>query len=236
MLQNPSVEVANRNVERKPARQGWRIGPHELPTPAVCQQRTAIYAPCDNTGRGLRPVRHGRRAAPRRARATLAARNGAGSEPILGSCEPILCDAPARHRASMLHWRDFVVAAVSVVCTLGITHFTRLGGVRTSTGRVKSRGDKAFVLMVGLSFRDASSADTLLKAWHEAADYCMTHEPFLCARTCGLHCVRGPKNACQTRSSARSPALATSDSAPRSGQVRVRNSSVGQGPAQLRHL
>jgi hypothetical protein len=36
MLQNPSVEVANRNVERKPARQGVEDCRYGRPTPAVC--------------------------------------------------------------------------------------------------------------------------------------------------------------------------------------------------------
>jgi hypothetical protein len=101
----------------------------------------------------------------------------------------------------MAAWRDLTVAAVAVACTLGVLRFTRAGGVRTSLGRAKSRGDNAFVLMVGLQFRDAASADTLLKAWHKAADYCMTHEPFLCAQICGLQCMRGRRTrvfpACQ---------------------------------------
>ena len=75
--------------------------------------------------------------------------------------------------------RDLLVAVLSVVCTLGAVRFTPLGGVRTTTGRVKSRGENAFVLMVGLSFRDRASADTLLEAWHEAADSCYSNEPFL---------------------------------------------------------
>ena len=51
----------------------------------------------------------------------------------------------------------------------------------TTAGRPKVRGEKAFMLSVGLRFRDAASAASLLRAWTVAADYCMEHEPFLYA-------------------------------------------------------
>jgi len=123
--------------------------------------------------------------------------------------------------------RDLIVAALSVLGTLGAVRYTPLGGTRTTTGRAKSRGDNAFVLMVGLTFRDRASADTLLKAWHEAADYCMTNEPFLCAPRaaakgdllsymCRLPAAVTPLDCCF--------------------QVSVRDCPIRQGAAQLRHL
>ena len=51
----------------------------------------------------------------------------------------------------------------------------------TSAGRQKVRGASAFVLSVGLQFRDESEAKTLVEAWRQAADYCLTNEPFLFA-------------------------------------------------------
>ena len=49
----------------------------------------------------------------------------------------------------------------------------------TTSGHTKMRGEKAFVLVVTLQFRDESDAMTLQAAWAAAADYCIAHEPFL---------------------------------------------------------
>ena len=51
----------------------------------------------------------------------------------------------------------------------------------TTTGRAKATHDKAFVLSVGLQFRNAADATDLLAAWKDAAEWCLTHEPFLFA-------------------------------------------------------
>eukprot|EP00967_Tisochrysis_lutea_P029674 scaffold34702_cov37-Tisochrysis_lutea.AAC.1 len=75
--------------------------------------------------------------------------------------------------------RDVAFALGSALLTLGAVRFTPFGGPRTDTGRLKSRTERAFVLTVGLRFRDEASRDTLLTAWHEAADYCLANEPFL---------------------------------------------------------
>lgn len=93
--------------------------------------------------------------------------------------------------------RDLAVAALSVLCTLGAVRIAPLGGPRTSTGRIKARGENAFVLVVGLHFRDAEAATAMLQAWHEAADYCMTNEPFLCggaARRQAPNTTKDPKH------------------------------------------
>lgn len=43
----------------------------------------------------------------------------------------------------------------------------------------QAHGEKAFVLSVGLQFRSTESAETLIKEWSHAADYCIANEPFL---------------------------------------------------------
>ena len=51
----------------------------------------------------------------------------------------------------------------------------------TTTGHPKAQGELAFMLHVGLKFRDAQAAETLLAAWGEAAAWCVKNEPFLYA-------------------------------------------------------
>lgn len=59
------------------------------------------------------------------------------------------------------------------------TNDTRSAQPSTTRGRVKSRGEKAFVLAVELRFRDAAAAEAIVKEWALAAEYCLVHEPFL---------------------------------------------------------
>ena len=86
----------------------------------------------------------------------------------------------------MLTLRDVLVALASVLATLLVVHATHAAHVppgmyTTTLGRTKATAEKAFVLSVGLQFRDKGSAETLLKAWEQAARYCIEHEPFLFA-------------------------------------------------------
>ena len=41
------------------------------------------------------------------------------------------------------------------------------------------KGERAFVLTVGLHFEDAKVADELLQEWAKIAAYCYLHEPYL---------------------------------------------------------
>ena len=50
---------------------------------------------------------------------------------------------------------------------------------RTTTGRAKAQQENAFVLSVGLKFRDIAAATSLQAEWAKAAAYCLEHEPFL---------------------------------------------------------
>jgi hypothetical protein len=82
----------------------------------------------------------------------------------------------------MISTRDCVVALAAASMTLMVsTALSHHGEHMTTTGRAKSRGDKAFVLSVGLRFEDNASVETLLHAWEKAADFCLAHEPFLFA-------------------------------------------------------
>ena len=77
-------------------------------------------------------------------------------------------------------WSHALVAIAASAVTFGVLcHPT--GKNLTTTGRPKARGEKAFVLSVGLKFREASDAALLLDAWRAAADYCVSNEPFLYA-------------------------------------------------------
>jgi quinol monooxygenase YgiN len=49
----------------------------------------------------------------------------------------------------------------------------------TTTGRVKQRGEKAFVLAVELQFEAQEDADYVVEQWQVVTDYCFASEPFL---------------------------------------------------------
>ena len=78
--------------------------------------------------------------------------------------------------------RDAVVAILSSLGTLLVSsgYHAHTSHV-TTLGRPKAVGEKAFVLSVNLQFEDNASAKALLKAWGEAADWCVENEPFLFA-------------------------------------------------------
>jgi len=80
--------------------------------------------------------------------------------------------------------RDLLVILLTVACTITLTlGFQAFRGPsrRTTLGRDKAQGEKAFVLAVSLSFQDDDTANELLKAWAKAAAWCLEHEPFLFA-------------------------------------------------------
>eukprot|EP00277_Geminigera_cryophila_P017617 CAMPEP_0179456958 /NCGR_PEP_ID=MMETSP0799-20121207/40822_1 /TAXON_ID=46947 /ORGANISM="Geminigera cryophila, Strain CCMP2564" /LENGTH=149 /DNA_ID=CAMNT_0021257357 /DNA_START=447 /DNA_END=893 /DNA_ORIENTATION=- len=54
-----------------------------------------------------------------------------------------------------------------------------LSTAKTTLGREKTRGEKAFILAVELRFRDTGSAQELVSAWTTASDFCMEKEPYL---------------------------------------------------------
>lgn len=135
-----------------------------------------------------------RRAASRHARATYAAtrtatRTNATSthpQPILRTLRAGMCSVMVESRVAapsdMLTIRDALVAVVSAAATLLASHAVHAHGAHLTTlGRAKASGELAFVLSVGLQFRDNASAQSLLKAWEKAAQYCIANEPFLYA-------------------------------------------------------
>ena len=76
--------------------------------------------------------------------------------------------------------RDLLVATISVMATLVIMRsFPLLSVPQTTAGRPKSRGDRAFVLSVGLHFQSVAAAEDLLGEWAKIADYCYKNERFL---------------------------------------------------------
>ena len=78
--------------------------------------------------------------------------------------------------------RDALVALTASVATLLIHYVAQHhGAYYTTLGRPKAKGERAFVLSVGLQFRDNTSAQDMLRAWSSAAAYCVQHEPFLFA-------------------------------------------------------
>ena len=65
---------------------------------------------------------------------------------------------------------------------LAMAAVTQLSMAPTTTlGRRKATKDKAFVLNVGLQFRNQVVADGFITAWGKAADYCLANEDFLFA-------------------------------------------------------
>jgi quinol monooxygenase YgiN len=78
--------------------------------------------------------------------------------------------------------RDLLVATMAILGTLSAVHAHRaFASTSTTTGRPKAVGEKAFVLSVGLQFRDSQAADEVISAWRVAAEACLTREPFLYA-------------------------------------------------------
>ena len=80
----------------------------------------------------------------------------------------------------MVQGREVLIAAMSVLATLIATRsLPSLTAPRTTVGRSKARGDRAFVLSVGLNFQSAGAATELIEEWRKIADYCYRYEPFL---------------------------------------------------------
>ena len=79
--------------------------------------------------------------------------------------------------------RDALVAMAAAAATLtSVSLLPHLRGNHVTTlGRPKAKGEKAFMLSVGLKFQDSATAVSFLRAWGKAADYCIAHEPFLFA-------------------------------------------------------
>ena len=79
--------------------------------------------------------------------------------------------------------RDKLPAFVlGLLTALTATHLTpKLTGSFTALGRRKATGEKAFVLNVVLQFRDRVTAESLVRDWRLAADYCLANEDFLFA-------------------------------------------------------
>jgi quinol monooxygenase YgiN len=73
------------------------------------------------------------------------------------------------------------VVALAVTSALAVAWWAVVpaAGGATTLGRRKVRGERAWTLAVDLKFQDAAAAATLVRAWREAADYCLEHEPFL---------------------------------------------------------
>ena len=78
--------------------------------------------------------------------------------------------------------RDLGAALIGALAYAAVFTFTKNHGVPfTSIGRAKARGEKAFVLSVTLDFQDEATANGLVEAWREAADWCFLNENFLYA-------------------------------------------------------
>ena len=75
--------------------------------------------------------------------------------------------------------RDALLVGATIIATLMLTSLPFQ--VRTTSGRTKMRGENAFVLNVGLTFRTEATASELMAEWSKIADYCYKHEPFLFA-------------------------------------------------------
>ena len=82
----------------------------------------------------------------------------------------------------MVGLRDVSIAILSSLGTLLVSSAYRSHADHLTTlGRPKAVGEKAFVLAVNLQFQDNVSAENLLKAWGQAAEWCVKNEPFLYA-------------------------------------------------------
>ena len=83
---------------------------------------------------------------------------------------------------AMVGLRDVSIAILSSLGTLLVSSAYRSHADHLTTlGRPKAVGEKAFVLAVNLQFQDNVSAENLLKAWGQAAEWCVKNEPFLYA-------------------------------------------------------
>ena len=88
--------------------------------------------------------------------------------------------------------RDLGAALIGALAYAAVFTLTRQHGVPlTAIGRAKARGEKAFVLSVTLDFQDEATANGLVEAWREAADWCFLNENFLYA--CNAAMSRNPR-------------------------------------------
>lgn len=79
--------------------------------------------------------------------------------------------------------RDLLLVVTASIMTLASMSLWQrhTSAHMTTTGRVKSTTETAFVLSVGLQFSDEASATKLKSAWAKAAAWCLENEPFLYA-------------------------------------------------------
>ena len=92
----------------------------------------------------------------------------------------------AKHILSRPSWlRPFLCGIIT--CMLARTLYAR-----SSMAPRRVRGEKAWILSVSLEFNDAATADRIVTAWRDAADWCYDHEPFLLSYEISKSDQRGP--------------------------------------------